>query len=118
MKIKPYFTREELIAVIRNGDDSINNSLIVETDGSVKLVPFDRNRTDCAVRLEASVAGNDYVGAKSDLSDVTSSHQLLLEGWVDFLKYGKYTFKDYCEYKKTIDELQTEAEVLVEKMFG
>lgn len=100
---------EEVKEVLRNGSDEVHNSLIIDFDGTVSLVPFESKRKGYAVRFETFVAGNGYVGSKSALNHLDGTYQAMLEAWVDHLKYGGELYKDYSEHKKSIDELQSEA---------
>lgn len=113
MTVKEFFTKEEVAQVLKEGDDNRNNSLIVDYEGNVKLVPFTKDKKTYAVRYETFCAGNNYVGAKSKLNHLDRTYQALLEGWVSYLQYGQGNkigiYKDYAEYEKTIEELQEEA---------
>jgi hypothetical protein len=113
MTVKAFFTKEEVAQVLRAGDDNRNNSLIVDFEGNVKLVPFTNNNKTYAARFETFGAGNGYVGEKSQLNHLTGTYQALLEAWVSYLEYGQANkigvYRDYADYHKTIEELQEEA---------
>lgn len=113
MGVKAFFTKEELTQVLTEGNDGRNNSLIVDFQGNVKLVPFTNDKTTYAVRYETFGAGNGYVGPESKLNHLDGTYQALLEGWVDYLHYGQSKkigiYRDYAEYKNSIEELQQEA---------
>ncbi|WP_127550596.1 protein kinase [Paenibacillus amylolyticus] len=117
MSVKAFFTKEELARVLKEGNDERNNSLIVDWEGNIQLVPFTNDSKTYAVRFETFVAGNGYVGARSKLNHLDGTYQALLEGWVSYLQYGQSKhigiYRDYAEYKKSIEELQQEAIKLI-----
>ncbi|BFH13516.1 hypothetical protein WJ0W_006197 [Paenibacillus melissococcoides] len=92
------FTKDELRDILKSGDDSKNNVLIIDWDGTVKLIPFRsvaELRDGYAVRLESYLAGNSYVGAKSRLNHLSSTYSTLLAGWLSHLESHDEVYRDY-----------------------
>ncbi|ADO57440.1 hypothetical protein [Paenibacillus polymyxa] len=118
--IKPYFTKEEVADVLQKGNDDRHNSLIIDFDGTPKLIPFTNDGSKYAVRYETFNAGNGYVGEKSQLNHLNGTYQALLEAWVEYLGYGRRlgsgVYRDYAEYSESIEELQAKAIKLVNSM--
>jgi hypothetical protein len=104
-----YFSIEELKEVLLSGDDSHHNSLVIDYDGFVHLVPFDQAKNGAyAVRFETFIAGNGYVGNKSSLNDIEDTYLALLQGWASHLYSHDKVYQDYTEsgtIKETLDEI-------------
>jgi hypothetical protein len=82
--------------VLAGGDDSKNNSLILNLNGAFELrqwPPFDIHRNDPTMILchETFAAGNEYVGvdAAQDDQHVGELYRGSLVGWLNHLKYGR-----------------------------
>lgn len=63
-------TKEELLRVIKSGNDRMTNTLVINLDGQFKLKPWVGENwpifdLDIAVRMETSSAGNGYVGPEA-----------------------------------------------------
>ncbi len=116
-------SREELTQVIAEGDDRQNNALIIDLEGHFKLMGFSRARrvlAPIAVRNEAYVAGNGYVGIvpAQDAIFLEREYLSLLEGWVSHLHSGRLDiFVDESTQRKEKDIL-TEIEELSQKIKG
>lgn len=111
---KPHkFTIKELRDVIRNGDDNRNNILIIDLGGSFSLrefIPGIIHDPEIAVRHEAFIAGNGYIGeaASRDNRFIKQIFLSMLNGWIMHLRTGEVNiFIDYATTK-------TEAELLEE----
>lgn len=117
---KPNIPQEKDVQMaLVSGDDEQHNTLVVDLEGHVKLERFlgADNFAPRAVRLEAFVAGNGYVGrdAASDNGHVKSSYEMLLEGWTTHLKTGRLDiFQDYST--NPIDKSITEINDLTKNL--
>jgi hypothetical protein len=111
---------DQLREVIRTGDDSVNNSLILNIDSMFELrsiPPYDFSINDptCVVRYETFDAGNDYAGVEASEDDdhILTTYALMMSGWVEHLKNGA-TQLYYDEYSpisiedlpQMLDEIQ------------
>lgn len=106
---KLYPTKEELAILLKNGDDSDHNVLIIDFDGNLQLIPLmgrmPSSITDCAVRYETFAAGNGYVGSEESASDIDDTYQALLEGWLDHLEIGDSFYREHSDCQLTIEQL-------------
>jgi hypothetical protein len=105
------FTIDELRDVIRQGEDSKNNSLILNLKGQFLLREFNqqlRNSPEVAVRHETFVAGAGYVGRKAAADDgyIKRVYAAMLQCWVKHLESGRV--QQYADLPATrpIDRLQ------------
>lgn len=113
---KHFITRQELKEVLVNGDDSRNNSLILDMDGYLKLIPFSEWRsTPYAVRYETFGANNGYVGINSNLSHLELTYLTMIDGWVNHLNSHEQIYKDYVG-KVDEEKLLKEIEELIEEI--
>lgn len=107
-KTKPHlFNREELKALLANGDDSVTNSLIIDFDGYLKLKNIDNSGdiiaySSYAVRNESYDAGNGYVGQNFDDEYINKLYLNLLDEWSLHLQSGRSLYIDY--YKASLNE--------------
>lgn len=88
------FSRPELEQLIREGDDSRLNVLVLAVDGRFSLmdaVGVDLRYHPVAVRHEAWCEGNGYVGpeAAADTSHVSETYVDMLQGWLEHLQTGR-----------------------------
>jgi len=87
--------KEQLISTIWNGNDDINNSLILNVNGSFELRNFyDLLEVDdptIIYRYETFIAGNDYVGeeAAKDEHLINSIFTSALKHWLAHLSSGR-----------------------------
>lgn len=117
------FSEEEVRTAIRLGKDNVNNTLIVDLEGRVKLKQFNTfavsDMVPIAVRNEAFCAGNEYVGieAAADDKHVRKQYISLLEGWiVHLLKGDLNVFQGYVVGKMPEKELWKEVEYLTKHL--
>ncbi|MCD9026034.1 hypothetical protein [Cohnella silvisoli] len=108
-----YFTKEEVETVLRRGNDEVSNSLVVDYNGVVHLIPAGNSREGYAVRVETFQAGNGYVGSRSRLNHLENTYKVLLEGWLDHLETGDGEYRDYSDGQNTVEELQQKAVQLI-----
>ena len=109
--IKPthLFTREEINATLRNGDDSENNVLVVDHYGHSHLKNPYAHPNQYPVKHETYCAYNNYVGSFSNLNHAEDVYLNSLFSW---LKYLKTKESQYCDLhghshdeKKLIEEI-------------
>jgi hypothetical protein len=111
-----YFTEGQLRKVLVEGDDTINNSLTVDFDGFLHLVPFEQAINGAyAVRFETFVAGNGYVGKESSLYGLEDTYLSLLDSWSIHLVNHDMEYRDYpCNQTK--EELIEEIIEAIDKL--
>lgn len=93
-----FITKDQLKTTLIQGDDSVHNSLIIDFDGFLHLLPFEQAK-NCpyAVRYESFQAGNGYVGSDSGMSHLDRTYLALLQGWSDHLASSKQIYRDYAD---------------------
>lgn len=89
------FTKDEIEIQMRNADDRINNVLVIDEDGYAHVVEFNEAIYLYPVRHESWQAGNIYVGKYSSLATLEDDYISSLQGWLDYLTYGKHVYMDY-----------------------
>jgi len=113
-------SRDQLVGVIRQGNDSVSNSLILNGSGDFELLPRSpsdplRKNPNCVVRFETFQFGNDYVGVRASNDDalIDNLYVTLLECWVDHLMDGStkefvdtYTSADAEALLRELDKLK------------
>lgn len=115
-KTKPHlFTRDELKEVLKNGDDTVHNSLYIDFDGYVKLKNITNNGDfigydEYAVRNESFDAFNGYVGEEFDDEYINTLYLNLLEEWHMHLISGRSLYIDYD--KDNLDETTILTEII------
>ena len=113
------FSRGELLEVLAAGDDSINNSLIVDVEGYFQLVtPLEARKptSSAAIRHETFCAGNSYVGfqAARDEHFIQQTYLSSLEGWTTHLLTGELQlYLDEWKGDKTESQLLGQIEKIV-----
>ncbi|NMH72794.1 hypothetical protein HF078_06900 [Bacillus sp. RO2] len=111
-----FFSEEELKEVLLSGDDSTNNSLIVDFEGKLHLIPFEEAKTrGYAARFETYMAGNGYVGARSSLNHITDTYLSLLEAWSIHLSSHDMIYRDYPS-SHTKEQLISEIKEKISKL--
>lgn len=88
-------SKEQLVATIKNGNDSINNSLVLNVNGLFELRNFNSINLSIqdptiVMRNETFGAGNEYVGesAANHIDFINDIYSSALEYWYDHLKTG------------------------------
>jgi len=109
------FTKDEVIALLKDGDNSKNNYLVVNTEGYVELVTSCNSRfiTQYAVHFESFDAFNNYVG-KHTVLDKRDEYLFCLNGWAIHLNRDTSVFIDHCD--ETEDELLTEISCVMTRL--
>lgn len=111
--------RQQLVEAIRRGDDSRNNSLILNHMGIFEVrpsPPFDHHFNDPSVicRHETSMRGNGYIGpgAISDNSYVNDVYQSSMEWWLVHLKSGTTQHYSDSPATQSLDSILKELDSL------
>lgn len=94
------FTKEELEAVLRNADDRVNNQLVIDEDGYLRLITEsdDLSGSLFPVSHETWGARHNYVGKYATLCILDSEYVNCLSCWLDYLKTGR---RQYCDYDRS-----------------
>lgn len=105
----PVFTREQLEQVLEAGSDQYHNSLVIDYEGYVKLVPLmgksPASLKEYPVRFETFNAGNGYVGQKVEDSFLEMTYIALLEAWAMHIETGRSFYRDYASGEHSEEEL-------------
>lgn len=99
-------TFEEIKELMRNADDSFNNKLEIDEDGTVHILQNPQLGCLYPVSIETWCAGNGYVGLVSSLSDALPSYHLC---WLHYLMTEKCQYDDayvFVDEEEIIKKLQ------------
>lgn len=105
------FTKDEILNVLRNGDDRVSNTLVIDEGGYARLI---QGNSEVAhtypVAFESWDAGNVYVGKYADLSDVDNYYLNALRCWKNYLENDEYgcvnVFFDNLDEQVLLDSIQ------------
>lgn len=103
------FTFEEIEELMRNADDSFNNKLVIDEDGTAHILQNPQLGCLYPVSIETWCAGNGYVGPASSLSEALPSYHLCLQLWLYYLMTGKRQYDDayvFMDEEEIINKLQ------------
>ena len=106
-----------MVNLIRQGDDQRNNVLVIDLNGHFNLLEFNTNLVnsfDLAVRHEAFISGNGYVGAQA-ADDETFTKRVfhtMLYGWLEHLQTGQANWFMDIPAQKSLDEVHKEIDSL------
>lgn len=105
------FTKDEIEKVMREADDRLHNTLVIDENGFAKIVQGSEISHSYPVRHSSWNAGNLYVGKYSSLGTLDDNYIMSLQGWLSYLKNGKSIMMDYihsnCDEKSLLDEIRT-----------
>lgn len=111
------FTKDEIEEVLRNGNDHVNNRLVIDVQGYPHLINGINNDVEFyAVRHEGYNAYNNYVGEYSTLQHLDDEYMSSLIAWKKHLEYGRSICISYYDNKKTEEELINEIEAILSQM--
>lgn len=82
------FTKAEMLNVLKNGDDSKDNRLVIDDTGHCLLSQNYEDTFKYPVIHGIYHAFNGYVGMLSDIDDVDEEYASSLHAWLKYLKYG------------------------------
>ena len=101
------FTLEEIADLMRNADDSLGNTMVIDEDGFPHLVQSGGYLYP--VSMSQFGAGNGYLGPNVSEHHITGTYHLCLLGWRDYLQTGLRQWSD--EYP-CINEDEVIAEIV------
>lgn len=99
------FTKDELKILMRNADDRLGNTLIIDEFGFAHIIVGHFDKHTYPVSQETWCPRNNYVGKYSNLSDLNESYVYMLEGWLNYLEKGVTTYMDYSLGNLNTNEL-------------
>ena len=99
------FTKEEIGTLMRSADDRKRNILVIDEDGTAKIIQDTTMRFLYPVRHEAWEPRNNYVGKYSTLSTLDTTYLQSLQGWLGYLESGQRQYMDYTHSEQNIDHL-------------
>lgn len=93
---KKYFTADDVRKVLLNGNRKQYNSLVVDFDGNLHLLPLLQAKEGAyAVSTEGFPVGSSNIGGAISESTLRSIHLMLLEGWETHLINHDFVHQDY-----------------------
>lgn len=95
------FTKDEVLAEMRNADDRVLNVLVIDDDGYAHVIPLMEKRELYPVVLKSWSPRNNFVGKYSSFDELMPAYLSALEGWLDYLQTGKHM---YSQYSNRYDE--------------
>lgn len=105
------FTKCEIEKLMRNADDRMNNTLVIDEDGFVHIIQDELIKVFYPVVSETWCSRNNYVGKYSTLTDLDGTYHYCLGKWLLYLKSNMgQSMEDYDDNQMTIEELLTEIE--------
>jgi len=112
---KPTLT--EMRNLIRQGDDQINNMLIIDLNGYFSLLEFSTEHVNSfviAVRHGAFIAGNGYIGpqAADDETFTNRVFHTMLYGWLEHLQTGQVNWFMDIPSQESLDDLHKKIDSL------
>lgn len=110
---KHIFAKKELYNLLLNGDSTVDNTIIVDFQGYLRLIKLDTldkaNLDIIPVRYRTFLAGNSSIGNGQEiLKGLDEIYKACLQGWLEYLKTKKSVCVEssYCEKSK--EELKKE----------
>ena len=86
--MKKIFSLSDFEKLLRNGDDTKNNVVVVDCNGKMRLIQdIEFAHSQYPVSFEAFIAGNCYVGENMNI-DLDDLYDTLLEGFLTFQETG------------------------------
>lgn len=99
------FTQKEIKVLMKNADDRLNNTLVIDEFGHAQVIPGYFDKHTYPVSQETWCSRNNYVGKYSSLPDLDQSYEYMLEGWLDYLMNDVTTYVDHRSEDLKIPEL-------------
>lgn len=99
------FTKMEIKELMRNADDRLGNTLVIDEFGFAHVIPGHFDKHVYPVSQETWCSRNNYVGKYSNLSDLNESYVYMLEGWLYYLEKGVTIYIDYSPGDLNASEL-------------
>lgn len=104
-KPKHLFTRQEVIDALRSGDDSKDNTLVIDSSGFCQLIEGYASTCEYPVVHETFIAYNNYVGTLTDLENRHEEYLSSLSSWLKYLDSGSAQQCEYENYSMREDEI-------------
>lgn len=103
------FTKCEIKELMRNADDRLNNTLVIDEEGFAQIIRDKGIVKFYPVVSETWCARNIYVGKYSTLSDLNATYHYCLGKWLLYLKLNVgQSMEDYDSNHMTVEELLSE----------
>lgn len=90
---KRLFNIRELETVLKKGDDSKDNTLVIDENAKFALVQ--KGAMQYPVRFEMFCSGNGYVGKNIPQEEIKEYFGMALSGWLHYLEDGEAVYVDY-----------------------
>lgn len=110
---KRIFAKKELYSLLLNGDKTVDNTIVVDFQGYLRLIKLDTlDKADLdiiPVRYKTFLAGDRSIGnGREILKSLDEIYKACLQGWLEYLKTKKSVCieSSYCEKSK--EELKRE----------
>lgn len=105
------FTKCEIEKLMRDADDRLNNTLVIDEDGFAHIIQDQTLTKFYPVVSETWCSRNVYVGRYSTLSSLDSAYHYCLGKWLLYLDLNVgQSMEDYDSNDMTIEELLSEIE--------
>lgn len=110
---KHMFAKKELYNLLLNGDSTVDNTLIIDFQGYLRLIQLDTlDKIDLdgiPVRYKTFLAGNSSIGKGQDiLKNLDEIYRVCLQGWLEYLKTNKSVFIESECGEKSKEQLKKE----------
>lgn len=110
---KHIFAKKELYNLLLNGDSTVDNTLIVDFQGYLRLIQLDTldeiNLDIIPVRYKTFLAGNSSIGkGREILKSLDEIYKACLQGWIEYLKTNKTVCVESIYNEKSKEELKKE----------
>lgn len=98
-------SKQQLIEVIKKGDDNLTNVIFIDREGNIHLFPYEKHEDNidlfshsfAVINSESFQPHNDYVGvnASKDCEFIKNEYNRLNRAWHEYLQTGaKQTTSD------------------------
>lgn len=105
------FTKMEIKELMRNADDRLGNTLVIDEFGFAHVISGHFDKHVYPVSQETWCSRNNYVGKYSNLSDLNESYVYMLEGWLYYLEKRVTIYIDYIMDDLNISNLLKKIEM-------
>jgi hypothetical protein len=110
---KRIFAKKELYNLLLNGDNTVDNTIIVDCQGYLRLIKLDTlDKADLdiiPVRYKTFLAGDRSIGnGREILKSLDEIYKACLQGWLEYLKTKKNVCVESSYYEKSKEELKKE----------
>lgn len=110
---KHMFAKKELYNLLRNGDCRVDNILVVDFQGYLRLIQVNTvdkiNLDIMPVRYKTFLAGTKVIGnGQVILNSLEEIFKACLQGWLDYLKTKKSVYIESTQVGKTKEQLKKE----------